>query len=265
MKSSFYLLPCIALGLGACNAKRGAAAPGISTQAQEEEARVLRAKLQEELDLMKKAAAESLPEGWAMTPTDQFDLSQNPSNDRVEKSAEVTEITFSYSADPTTQMVEEGARETGFARQSFQAVLLFPERQRAGVPANLNYPGKTPPPTIEALMVGKTFVQVHRGNMRFETRVEIKRTAGVADCRVIEGPRPLGLQPTNVRIYPLTKAKPGTYCHGALISSMGLDRSQLLETLVSEAVEKRQAELVADGVDREQERNRIAALYNRVE
>ena len=97
--------------------------------------------------------------------------------------------------------------------------------------------------------------------MSFEIQVEIKRTAGIIDCTVTEQPRPKWMQPTNLSVYPLEKAKPGTYCHGSISPDMSIDQSQLTATLVTEAAEKRKAQLVADGVDREDERNRIADLY----
>jgi hypothetical protein len=215
--------------------------------------------MHDDYSLLQKAIIDSLPEGWKMKDDFRVD-SGGIVGDRIEISPDVTQYTCRYVANPTTLMVEEGPRETRFAEGVFAGKVLFPTKQPEELREGLRYPGKNPPPSVEELMKGKTFVAVTRNHMFFRMKAEIRRSGELAECVIIESPQPTALQDKNLSIYPLYQAKPETYLHGSIDDSMGIDPTRLLSHLVEETVAKREAELRADEVDVKKERERIAAI-----
>jgi hypothetical protein len=252
-----WAISCVSFAFTACKEKSGVT-PDF--QLSEEEIGIANERDQVDLTLLQQAVTESLPEGWKLD--DEFQL-HSSSYRRLTTSPEVTEYAVTYLANPTTLMVSEGASETRFAVTSFAGSVLFTITHHPNPPEHLRYRGKIPPPSVEELMEGRTFVKVRQGSVFFRMKAEIRRSGGASECVVTLPPEPTTGSPRDKqKIYPYYKAKPETYVLGRIDDSMGIEPTRLLDHLVRDTIEKREAELKADGVDVNVERERIAAIQN---
>lgn len=216
------------------------------------------------VEVLEKASEETLPEGWEFDGTASSEYTRLTVISCVGTVAQGMHLVFEYGAGYKEPMVEFTERERQYAETFFVGKLLFPTVADADLPERLKYSGKTLPPLLQDLMRGKKFgIIFPGGGMRFRLEVDVKKIDGVLVYTATGKPRPMTLQREAGEIYPLSKIDRNTYIHGSREEMKDMDSERKTETLVLKAKEKREAELVSDGVDIEKEHNRVGEIYNR--